>query len=88
MLWIASLLDSLYHRKHWLQTYHASCEEAANGELTPTVIVGVADNKARKDKEEINRSVSVVKCGDESIAHTIHRARKGKTLEDVIYNYQ
>ena len=43
-----------------MQTNQSALEEAPGAHLVPTVIVGIADDKARKCKEEIDRPIPVV----------------------------
>lgn len=43
-----------------MQTGETALEEAPGGHSVPAVIIGVSYYEARKDKEEINRQISVI----------------------------
>ena len=43
-----------------MEPYESAFEETPSGHFAPTVVVGIADNKARECKEKINTKVAVV----------------------------
>jgi hypothetical protein len=43
-----------------MQANKTTLEELPRSHLTPTVVVGVADNETRKNKEEIDSKIAVV----------------------------
>ncbi len=65
------------HDQHRVEAYEAPPEEPADGHAPlPAVIVGVSDDEAREDEEEVDGQVAVVE-------HLVDGAR-GEALEDVV----
>ena len=52
--------DGHAQHHHGLQADQAPLEETADGHPPPTVVVGVADDEAGENEEEINGQVSVI----------------------------
>ena len=71
-----------------LQAYEAAFEEVAEAHFAPSVVVCVADYKAREYEEEINCNMSVVQCGYEAVASSVCCLGKGKAFENVIPKYK
>jgi len=52
--------DQHTHHHHRMQADQTALEEIAVGHASPAVVVGIADDEARKDKEEIDGQIAVV----------------------------
>ena len=58
-----------------MQTYESPFEKLAHTHTPPTVVIGVADDEARKDKKEIDRQIAVI--------DTLVEVTRSKSLEEV-----
>ena len=72
------------HYNHGVQADEASLEEVAQGQrFAPTVVVGIADDEAGEDEEEIHGQVAMVDDGDEGAS-----GGEGQSLEDVVEHHE
>ena len=58
-----------------MQTYESPLEELPHTHTPPTVVIGVADDKARKYEEEIDGQIAVI--------DTLVEVARGKGFEEV-----
>ena len=54
----------------------------------PAVVIGIADDKAREDEEKVYGNVGMIERSDDATAHVIGGLSKGKTLEDMVEQYE
>ena len=47
---------------HRVETDEASLEKMGSTHLSPTVIIGIANDKARKDKKEVNSQITMIEA--------------------------
>ena len=72
------------HHNHGVQADEAPLEEVAQRErLAPAVVVGIADDEAGKDEEEVYGQIAVVDHRDDGAS-----GGEGQSLEDVVKHYQ
>jgi hypothetical protein len=62
-----------------MQSHQPAFKERTDGQLTPSVIIRIADNKARQQKEKVYGKIAVV---DDLVQRT-----GGMSLENVENNY-
>ena len=68
-----------------MQADEAALEEVADGEsLTPTVVVGIGNDEAGEEEEEVYRELPVVERADDAIARAVCGFGKGKSFVHMI----
>ena len=72
------------HDEHRVEADEAALEKLPHGHLSPSIVVGIADDKTREDEEEVYGDVGMIERSDDATAHAIGGLGKGKALEDVV----
>ena len=71
-----------------MQAYETTFEETADAHLSPTVIIGITDDKTREDEEKVNSYVSVVKRAYYSVSCAVCNLGKRESFKNMIKKYQ
>ena len=71
-----------------MKAYETPLEELPCIHPAPAIVVGIADDKARKNKEEIYCDMCMVQRTDDAATGIIGDLSKGESLEDMVEKYE